>query len=125
MEKNERNFILTDAMSLKEISPAVYDADIKYKRIVGPEAIKAFIEDNKENLSCKIKRKGYAYGLSKLTGYTFETVEDSMVDVPFGGAVINIGTANSTRVNLNDEENWDQGYLDLELRVMYADKIQG
>ena len=64
---------------------------------------------------------GYAYGLSKLTGYEFPSVEsggNTLVDAPYDSMVINVGLANPTREDIDSEENWDRGLLELELRVI-------
>ncbi|MDE5550648.1 MAG: hypothetical protein K2I99_04765 [Bacteroidaceae bacterium] len=120
----ERKYILTDAMSLKEICSAIYEADIKYKRIVGREAIKKFIESNTDQITSKIRRESYSYGLSLITGYQFPTVgsKEGIVDIARGGAVINVGIANPNRVDTNDLSNWDNGKLELELRILYINQ---
>ena len=62
-----------------------------------------------------------AYGLSKLTGYEFPSVEsggNTLVDAPYDSMVINVGLANPTREDIDSEENWDRGLLELELRVI-------
>lgn len=119
--KNQTKIILTDAMSLKEVSPGIHNATIRYERIVGPEAIKNYILDRKDQIVSQLKRKGYSYGLKQITGCDFPVVNqsnDAMVDVPYGGVVINVGTSNPTKFDLNDEESWSKGVFDLELRIL-------
>lgn len=120
MEK-ELIIFLTDSYSLKTIASGVQEASIEYQLIKGTENIKKFIEEVRDNLTCKIKRPGYAYGLSKLTGYEFPSVEsggNTLVDAPYDSMVINVGLANPTREDIDSEENWDRGLLELELRVI-------
>lgn len=120
MEK-ELTIFLTDSYSLKTIASGISEATIEYRLIKGTENIKKFIEEVKDNVTCKIKRPGHAYGLSKITGYEFPAVEaggNTIVDAPYDSMVINVGLANPTREDIDDFENWDRGFLELELRVI-------
>lgn len=109
---------LTDSYSLKMIASGIQEATIEYKLIKGAENIKNFIEETRENITCKIKRSGYAYGLSKLTGYEFPVVSNTIIDAPYDSVIINVGLANPTREEIDNKENWDCGFFELELRVI-------
>ena len=124
MENNNENLTiyLTDSMSLKVIAAAIHDAELSYRRIVGNESIKKIFDQYKGQIISKIKRKGYAYGISKLTESEFPAVEpgkSTMVDIPYGGIVINVGISNPTQYDIDNLELWDKGLFDLELRILY------
>lgn len=111
-------YYLTDAYSWKTIAPAIEEATIEYRRIKGTENIRKYIEEVRENIICKIKRPCYAYGLSKLTGFEFSSVSNTIIDAPYDSVVINVGLANPTKENLDNPDNWDRGFFELELRVV-------
>lgn len=117
----ELKYFLTDSYSLKTIAPGIQEAIIEYRLIRGTEDIKNFIEEVRDNLTSKIKRPGYAYGLSKLTGYEFSAVElgaNTIIDAPYDSMVINVGLSNPTRNDIDNPENWNRGLFELELRVI-------
>lgn len=110
--------ILTDAMSLKEISPAIARARLDYIRITGEDAVREFLEKHKANIVSKLKRQGFADGVYKETGLRFPISADSIIDLPYGGIAINTGLAYPVKADLNDKENWEKGLCGLELRAI-------
>ena len=110
---------LTDSMSLKPVASGIGEAILEYTRVTDPNQIRKIIEENKENINCKIKRNGYAYGLSKITGLQFFPAESStIIDIPFGGTAINVGLANPTKEDIDNLDLWDKGLFELELRII-------
>ena len=110
--------ILTDAMSLKEISPAIARAKLEYIRITGEDAVREFLEKHRENIISKLKRQGFSDGVFKETGIRFPVSDDSIIDLPYGGIAINTGLAYPVKADLNDKENWEKGLCGLELRAI-------
>ena len=110
---------LTDSMSLKPVASGIGEAVLDYQRVTDPNQIKKIIEENTDVIECKIKRNGYAYGLSKITGLNFYPAESStIIDLPFGGTAINVGLANPTKEDIDNLDLWDKGLCELELRII-------
>lgn len=122
--EKELKYFLTDSYSLKMIAPGIHEASIEYRLIKGTNNIRNFMEEIRDNLTSKIKRPGYAYGLSKLTGYEFSAVEtgNTIIDAPYDSMVINVGLSNPTREDIDNKENWNRGLFELELRVITIKK---
>lgn len=117
-----KDVILTDAMSLREVSPAIERARLDYIKVVGEDQVRAFLEKHRENIISKIKRQGYADGIFKQTGLNFPVVDNPIIDVPYGGMAINVGLAYPSKADFNDQESWEKGLLAMELRAIRVSK---
>ena len=127
MEKKEKNYCyVTDYGSINTISPGVRKSTISVERITGSENIKNFFDEIKKNYSIvnKMKRDGYAYGLSRVSGIDFPVAKDPLVDAPYGSIVVWVGISNPTKMDSNNKENWDKGYFNLELTVGKINKTE-
>lgn len=123
MEKTK--VILTDSNTFKQIRPSV--SETQYRRFSGAEVkdLINYIEDLEKQglveIENKIKRDGNSYGLLLATEKWYpavDTTSEAIVDVPYGAIAINISVANSTKLDINDRDNWDKGMFDLEARVI-------
>lgn len=121
--------IITDSNTLKQIRPL--ESEISYRRFIGKEVqdLINYIKDLEQRglveIENKIKRDGHSYGLLLSTGVSFPAVDaasEAMVDVPYGAIAINISVANSSKLDVNERENWDKGMFDLEARVMRIER---
>lgn len=130
MQKEKMKVVLTDSNTLKQIRPK--SARIVYERIIDSEIkdLINYLEDLESKglitIENRIKREGYSYGLYLITNKWYPAVEetsDAIVDIPYGAISINFSVLNPTnKLDINDRNNWDKGYFDLEARVFRVEK---